>query len=141
MATLVGAIIDYYSTDAGANAAALRTALGTGKMFGDKAPEGTAMPYCIVSEIGTVQIGMGKGYSYRLDNCEIQFDVYSTGAAKADEVLEALENLFLSGNPQVALTISNRIHLGTMFNFRQLFPDPAQTVFHGVLELNFEVQK
>lgn len=140
MASLIGSIIDVYASNSGTEAVALRTALGTGKMDRDRQDTLDAMPYCVVSEVGTSQLNQGKGATFRLDATSIQFDVFTTGAASADAILEALENLYC-GPSQVTLSISSRTHMATYFNFRQLFEDEQQNVWHGVLELAFHTEK
>ncbi len=138
--TLIGSIIDHYTSGTENEAIALRTALGTGKLFRDKAPEGTAMPYALVSEISTTQIDASKGQAFRIESARLQFDVFTVGTASADAILEAFDNAF-SGPEQKILTVTNRIHLGTYFVNRMTMEDPEQRVFHGILECDFRLQK
>lgn len=138
--SLLGGIVDYYLEGDTAELTALRTALGSAKMYADQIPNGQSMPYCILEESNASNYAETMGQTGRRSHARditVSFSVWASGRQRGEEILEALENAYLTN--ECHLTLENRFHGGTYFSNRSTLL--SGNAWNGVLELRFRVIK
>lgn len=107
-------------------------------LWSDNAPEGTAHPYCVISDGTPFVFSEPKGRSSRIDSIPVQFDVFDDDGADCKTIMEAVENCFYWADP--TLTVSGFTHLGTGLSIPS-FIQWEDDVFHGICEMTFLVRK
>lgn len=139
MATsVIGGLVTWVNS--GSPSAAIRTALGSGtRFFADQAPEGQATPYSVCFQVSESVENIAAGYAFEVVNTLVQVDVWADGRAKVESVLDAFENALIFN--QSKLTLTTKTHLQTTKGNKVNEKDPDQPLWHGILELNFLVQK
>lgn len=103
MKSLTGAIVDRFDTTL-TTLQGLVTAMWSGTL-----PENVILPYVSVTEIDTTRLEQAKGSpGFRIDRCEILFEVFGTEKNEVHTILRQIEGDYLN----TILSIRNRTQLG-----------------------------
>lgn len=136
--SILGSVAQYYeSGTTTAGLVALRAAINT--MYADLLPDNVSRPFVVLSESGTRVFKEVKAATHRTKilDVNVSFDIYARDRAETEAILEILETVYLEEG--VAMVITDRQHLATMFANRLSFYDGE--AWQGTLELSYRIVK
>jgi hypothetical protein len=135
--SLLGAIATYADEGTEEEVVALRTALGSSKIWADVVPAEISFPFIALSETNTRLVAERKGTATKVVDITVTYDVSSESRASVEQYLELLEDAFAAA--ELTMPEGQR-HLKTTFGNRyQTWKEGL--LWSGTLELVYTVEK